>query len=429
MPSQDEVEEFAALLRHLKARTDLSYAALARPLSLNASTLHRYCAGEAVPPAFTAVERFAALCGADPSERVELHRRWILAVAARQRARTTATNASHATEATDATDATGCASSGAALDTAPPAPPAPVPAPRTPWYRRRAAVAAAVVTALAAALGGLSALTSTTAAKTAGPRHGSPAPTAPASPAHGLPPGTPTPKPTPAGGRSPNPSPSPSTPASESDSIKEAAPATTVPPLTWTVNSQLWATGCDHDYIIDKAPRQVPPPPLPQDAAPWARSQGAVHGGRTLVDITVQGRTDKAVVLEALRVRVVERAAPLKGTVYFTGQGCGADLDPRTFAVDLDTDRPVARPAQGGEGGTGTPARLPYRVSAKTPEVLMIDARTVDCDCSWYLELDWSSPGRTGTARIDDHGTPFRTSGTKGLPQYWYANDGWTPAN
>ncbi|MDX2756547.1 helix-turn-helix domain-containing protein, partial [Streptomyces scabiei] len=88
MPSQDEVEEFAALLRHLKGRTDLSYAALARPLHINASTLHRYCAGEAVPLGFTAVERFAALCGADPAERVELHRRWILAVAARRRSRT-----------------------------------------------------------------------------------------------------------------------------------------------------------------------------------------------------------------------------------------------------------------------------------------------------------------------------------------------------
>ncbi|MDX3283950.1 helix-turn-helix domain-containing protein, partial [Streptomyces scabiei] len=98
MPSQDEVEEFAALLRHLKGRTDLSYAALARPLHINASTLHRYCAGEAVPLGFTAVERFAALCGADPAERVELHRRWILAVAARRRSRTAAPPAPATTE-------------------------------------------------------------------------------------------------------------------------------------------------------------------------------------------------------------------------------------------------------------------------------------------------------------------------------------------
>ncbi|WP_369658170.1 hypothetical protein HEP85_45115 [Streptomyces sp. RPA4-2] len=91
-------------------------------------------------------------------------------------------------------------------------------------------------------------------------------------------------------------------------------------------------------------------------------------------------------------------------------------------------DRPIARSVQGGEGGTSTPAmRMPYRVSAKDPEVLLVDARTAGCDCRWYLEFDWSSQGRTGTERIDDHGLAFRTSAIKGLPRYWYARDGWTP--
>ncbi|WP_442811244.1 helix-turn-helix domain-containing protein [Streptomyces sp. NBC_00481] len=83
----DDIAEFALLLTRLKDRTDRSYAALARRLDMNASTLHRYCAGEAVPMDFTRIERFAAHCGASPEERVELHRRWILAVAARQRPR------------------------------------------------------------------------------------------------------------------------------------------------------------------------------------------------------------------------------------------------------------------------------------------------------------------------------------------------------
>lgn len=305
------------------------------------------------------------------------------------------------------------------------------PASRKPWYRHRVAVTAALVTALVATLGSLSALPSgrssangtdqVSGTTTAGTRHGSPSPSAPtsasASATHSRPTGSPSAKAPAADDHSSSPSKSPSA---------KAVPA--APPLTWTVNSQLWASGCDHDYVIDKAPQWVPPPPAPQDAIPWARTQGAVHGGQTLVDISVQGRTDAAVVLKALRVRVVGRAAPVKGTVYFTGQGCGGDLDPRSFAVDLDMDRPIARSVQGPEDGTGTPAkRMPYQVSAKDPEVLMVDARTVDCDCRWYLELDWSSQGRTGTERIDDHGLPFRTSGTKGLPHYWYAHDGWTP--
>ncbi|MFC5201089.1 helix-turn-helix domain-containing protein [Streptomyces kaempferi] len=60
----DDVAEFALLLTRLKERTDRPYAALARRLDMNASTLHRYCAGEAVPLEFSGIERFAALCGA-----------------------------------------------------------------------------------------------------------------------------------------------------------------------------------------------------------------------------------------------------------------------------------------------------------------------------------------------------------------------------
>ncbi|WP_413790262.1 helix-turn-helix domain-containing protein [Streptomyces griseomycini] len=87
MSAQDDVARFAALLRELKERTDRSYGSLARRLSMNTSTLHRYCAGEAVPVDFAPVERFAALCGASGGERLELHRRWLLAAAARQRPR------------------------------------------------------------------------------------------------------------------------------------------------------------------------------------------------------------------------------------------------------------------------------------------------------------------------------------------------------
>ncbi|MCX5215200.1 helix-turn-helix domain-containing protein [Kitasatospora sp. NBC_00240] len=465
MSSQDEVEEFAALLRRLKARTDRSYAALARRLDMNASTLHRYCAGEVVPLSFASVERFAAMCGAGPAERIELHRRWVLAVAARQRSRTVTESVPDAAGArsvdgeeppadgadgvdgadrvagadgvdgadgvaepvpavaadsvfTTAAASVPAAGAGASssVSAAPAAAPREAPgeshpgssrqheavsrpAPGRPWYRRRLAVTVAVVTALVAALGSLSALPS---GPSSAARDGQASGTAGARTAGAVPD-----------------SPAPSAPAT-------SGPA--APPLTWTVNSQLWATGCDHDYVIDKEPQQVPPPPAPQDAAPWARSQGAVHGGQTIVDISVQGLTDDAVVLEALRVRVVGRAAPVKGIVYATGQGCGGDMDPRSFTVDLDIDRPIARPAQGVAGGTSTPAiRMPLRVSSKDPEVLLVDARTVGCDCRWYLELDWSSLGRTGTERIDDQGVPFRTSGTKDLPHYWYPGGAWTP--
>ncbi|MFF7311514.1 helix-turn-helix domain-containing protein [Streptomyces sp. NPDC008137] len=412
----DDVGEFAALLRTLKERTDRSYGSLARRLAMNTSTLHRYCAGEAVPVDFAPVERFAALCGATPEERLELHRRWLLAVAARRRPRTAS----------------------AVEETAPPveekAPPVeekgdsdPAPLPRRPWYRRRrVAVGLAAACALLATLGSLSALPdgrrpAADRARTAGP--------APSDTTEAKAPDRSGTSPTPSGSPTTKPPSVSATPKNKPSPAPSSGPSTTPPasgqkpalPLTWSADSQVWNLGCGHDYVVAKPPRQVPPPPAPQDAGTWAATQGAVHGGETIVELSVQGRTDTAVVLNALRVRVVGRTAPAPGNAYAMDQGCGGAVTPRYFDVNLDKDRPIARAVAGSDTGVPIPAvRMPYRVSAKDPEVLLVTARTVTCDCRWYLELDWSSQGRRGTVRIDDAGRPFRTSGIKGLPRYMY---------
>ena len=76
---------FAGLLKELKERSGLSYGALGKRLHMSASTLHRYVNGDAVPVDYAPVERFARLCKATPEELVELHRRWVLADAARRK--------------------------------------------------------------------------------------------------------------------------------------------------------------------------------------------------------------------------------------------------------------------------------------------------------------------------------------------------------
>ncbi|MEV7980933.1 helix-turn-helix domain-containing protein [Streptomyces sp. NPDC086519] len=436
MPVRDDVEEFAALLRQLKDRTDRSYGSLARRLNMNTSTLHRYCAGEAVPLDFAPVERLAAFCGATPQERLDLHERWLCAVAARRRpSATESAGPAENVEPTPRAPAPAGASEpvespGAAAEPLAEASEAsPV---ARPWYRRRSTlVASAAVTVLLATLGSLAALpgdreaggtaarhtgsaaTTTTAAGDA-ERHRSGATGTAPDPASATPSSLSR-----SSGSSGSSAAASSSPAGHGTST---TPAPTTVPLTWTANSQLWELGCDHDYVIDKQPAQVPPPPAPQDAGTWAATQGAVHGGNTIVDVSVQGRSSTAVVLEDLRVRVVGRTAPAPGIAYSMADGCGGGLTPRYFAVDLDKDRPIARPVagEGPDGRTVSTMRLPYRVSATDPEVLRVKASTTGCDCRWYLELDWSSQGRSGTVRIDDHGRPFRTSSVKGLPHYWY---------
>ncbi|WP_398869549.1 helix-turn-helix domain-containing protein [Streptomyces cyaneofuscatus] len=49
VPKEAAVQEFAELVRALKARDGRSYEPLGRRLSVSASTLHRYCSGTTVP--------------------------------------------------------------------------------------------------------------------------------------------------------------------------------------------------------------------------------------------------------------------------------------------------------------------------------------------------------------------------------------------
>ncbi|WP_037705461.1 helix-turn-helix domain-containing protein [Streptomyces scabiei] len=449
----DDVAEFALLLARLKERTDRSYAALARHLGTNASTLHRYCAGEAVPKDFTGIERFAALCGASPEERVELHRRWILAAAARQRARPSDARRSSTPHDTTSTAASASVAparhsspSHEAPEPTPPADPRPGPTPpadRRPHAgrpRRRPVRSTVLAASLAIALAGLTASAS-------GPSSGggessalartTPEPSVSATYSGG---GPQSAAEHPSGGGESSASapttsePSASATLSDGDAQKNRESASPVPPsvpLTWTADSQLWQLDCDHDYVIDKPPQQVPPPPLPADAEAWAASLGAVHGRTTNLRISVQGRGSAAVVLEALHVRVAGRTTPAarRGIAYSTYEGCGAILIPRYFSVNLDAHRPLARSLPGNDPDRPAPAiGFPYKVSLREPEVLMLSASTESCTCDWYLELDWSSQGRTGTVRIDDHGRPFRTTSIEGLPHYWHPNPrGWVP--
>ncbi|WP_217180110.1 helix-turn-helix transcriptional regulator [Streptomyces sp. AC495_CC817] len=427
MSIQGDADEFAALLRRLKDRTDRSYGSLARRLNMNTSTLHRYCAGDAVPQDYAPVERLAAFCGATPQERLELHRLWLSAVAARQRVRTAdapeavttapapapdpapaaPTASEEKDEAEDAhtrahadTDGPLAGQGGPAEhpgDHPDPDGRSPSSAPRPlPWYRRRSVLAstAAACALLALTLVGFSALSDGRSSEA----EPDPSGTGPTST------GTTTP-----GG------------------ADRPTNASADPPLTWSVDPLVWDKGCDHDYVIDKPAAQVPPPPSEQDAEVWAATQNAVHGRRTKVRISVQGKSSAAVVLDALHVRVVGRDTPDGGTAYNMGQGCGSELTPRRFTVNLDADRPIVHPKDGEDGADGgrvLPAvRFPYRVSADDPEVLLVDATTQTYDARWYLELDWSSQGRTGTIRIDDDGRPFHTASIKGMPRYWYGTD------
>ncbi|MEV4876392.1 helix-turn-helix domain-containing protein [Streptomyces cyaneofuscatus] len=411
-------EALADRLRELRDGSGRTYAALARRIGVSGSTLHRYCTGQTVPAEFAPVERLAQLCGRTGEERQALHRLWLRADAERVERQEAGARAGAVPAAeAGAAEAAPAAEAGGAAETAlasaaeasgdagvgegsyPPgteapgrsAPPAatsvhrdedqPAPSPPRSLPVRRWVPALAVCAAVAA-------LALVLIAVFGGPAR-------------------------------------PDRPERQPPAARPAAP-----PFTWTTDDHVWRYGCGHAYLVARPPDAVPPPPPEADAETWAKKLGAVHAGETGVRITLQGTGERAVVLEALRIRVVARREPAVGRVHRMSSGCGGALTPRMFDVDLDVERPVARSVPGNDTGEPIAAvAFPYRVSAADPEVLLVTARTARCDCDWVAELRWSGGGRSGTVRIDDGGRPFRTSGAPGRPvhDYDYGARRWVP--
>ncbi|MFI6611311.1 helix-turn-helix domain-containing protein [Streptomyces sp. NPDC050507] len=464
-----EIQDFAALLRGLKERSGLSYGALAQKLHMSTSTIHRYCNGEAVPHDYAPVERFARVCRATSDELVALHRQWILADEAKRRGArkteavgtfepslvTSELSAPAAAEPVNrhepgpgpgqgpegeperGAEAEGNAEAEAAPDATVAEDVTPdvrsagaAPAPgRLSGKRLRVLLATAAVVALTVPTA--LAINHYSGERTREEGMDTPRSSAPVTPSRS---------------DSPSPSPSPSKPSpsatSGSASPSATAAKSTAPqgadgkagngvgsqgvPVTATLSAYNWDWPCDQYFLLDRDPKGMPPVPDTADRARrnWAAQLGGVDAGKMLIELTLQGASQQAVVLKALHVRVVKQEAATDWPAYSMGEGCGSGIVPQTFNIDLDDGQPVSRPVAGEDAGKVVAAKnFPYRVSSTDVEVFRLDAHTEDHDVTWYLELEWSSGGRSGMLRIDDNGKPFRTAGMMNRPVYEYRSD------
>ncbi|MGW0531012.1 helix-turn-helix domain-containing protein [Streptomyces sp. NPDC003032] len=412
------MDSLAELLRELKERSGLSYGVLAKRLHMSTSTLHRYCNGDAVPVDYAPVERFARLCKASPEELVEIHRRWILADAARGRKG----------EPEPAIPAS---------EEAEPEPePEPVPeAGGASKRRRRQALALGAAVAVVVGVGSvalaLNGRDDGGSKRDAG---------AAASVSSSGSPGDPSGK----GGRGKDTGTAddregkkgkPSDPDADSDSpSRKAGPRPEASqggggrkgpaaagegrsedlgvPIAARTRPYVYESPCSQHFLVNRKPNQVPQPPsVEQDAPGWAADLGAVSAGEQLIEVTVQGMGKDTVVLQGMSVRVQSTSSPLAWNDFQMGVGCGGNVSTKSFGVDLDDGTPRLTPKAGQRD-------FPYKVSESDPEVFYVKANTEAHDVRWYLELEWSSGKRHSVLRIDDQGKPFRTSGNEGRPTY-----------
>ncbi|MFD5316853.1 helix-turn-helix domain-containing protein [Streptomyces sp. NPDC127098] len=417
MSADTEIADLAALLEELKGRSGLSYGTLAKRLHLSASTVHRYCKGDGLPPEFATVERFARLCKARPEELVELHRRWIAADTAREREREQRVPAQESPAVAPVV----------AEEPAPREPPAP--SARRRW--RPALVAGALaLTATLTVSGGLllaaggddesdgtnaAGTTETTETTETGE-------TAPADPTEAASPEETAAAPT---------GPDDAADAEDAEGTEDPAGEQPPPggegpaPVTVATRAHAFENPCGNHYLVDAEPESVPPPPDEPGAPGWARAMGAVSAEQQYIELTVQAAADETVVLRDLSVRVTRTGDPLPWNLYTGYSACGGGpVETTAYDVDLDAATPQAT-AAGGQ------PELPLWVDETDPLVVYVTAHTDTRDVEWYLELAWTSGEREGVLVIDDEGQPFHTSATSGQPEWafplggteWYASD------
>ncbi|MFI6152954.1 helix-turn-helix domain-containing protein [Kitasatospora sp. NPDC051170] len=401
-----EADGFAAMLRELKERSGRSYGVLASRLHVSTSTLHRYCNGAAVPAEYAPVERFARVCGAEPAELVELHRRWILADAARRRepGGSGGAKVAEAAVAEPSVAAPAAAVPAAAPAVVPVVVPAVVPAVGEPgpvnepvagaggrsrWSRSRALAGAAAVVVLA--VGVPAYLMHSDGKRSADAAGATTAPTAAAAAVSAVP-----------------------------------TPEVLPDPFHVSVLATDWQNPCDQWFLSPRPPGKVTPPPTMFAANDsWAAAQEAVPAGHVRLQLTALGDSSQVVVLNAILIEVVSTQPAFKGYAYTPGSGCGGGLEPSSFAVDLDSSPP--RVTAVPETGKKTALDFPFQVSKTDPQVINVNATTRSQDVSWNIVLLYTAEnGRQARMTVNDHGKPFRTVGMKGVPAYFLNERTWT---
>lgn len=159
------------------------------------------------------------------------------------------------------------------------------------------------------------------------------------------------------------------------------------------------------------------------------RPPGAVAASGHSVIVTLQGLTDMKVVLQSMKAEVLNRKPAASG-VHLPGR-CGGGLIPRFFAVDLSAAAPTAVPREGNHGEkTIAPVSFPFTIVRDDVEQFIVEPSSPNEEVEWVLLVRWTAGARSGELRIDDQGTPFRTTAITAARKWCMTGGGdeWRPS-
>jgi hypothetical protein len=161
-------------------------------------------------------------------------------------------------------------------------------------------------------------------------------------------------------------------------------------------------------FVVPAELGQLDRPPSLEDSFEtvdnWRRDHNGVYANEVGVSFTARSDLNEPSIITALRVEVVDRRAPIQGTLI-EPSGAG-DLIPREVRADLEADPPKVTLSRGW--------RFPLTVSNENIELFTVTARVVNCYCFWRIHVDVVGPdGEATTQVIDDNGEPFAVTSTQ----------------
>lgn len=121
----------------------------------------------------------------------------------------------------------------------------------------------------------------------------------------------------------------------------------------------------------------------------------AITPSGSIYVITLEARSERAVVLQTARPAVTSREAPRRTcqTKHIAGV-----VEPRRFTTDLDAEKPQLH----AEGAT-----FPFIISSTDVEQFWLQPTCRDHQVAWNLEIDWICAGNRGTVVIGGPGGLF----------------------
>jgi hypothetical protein len=150
----------------------------------------------------------------------------------------------------------------------------------------------------------------------------------------------------------------------------------------------------------------------------WLKLNKGVDGGITKLQLVVQGKVEKPILISEMRVKVLHKLAPVTGIPV----GClpAANANYRAIEIDLDADPPRVKYLFDKK-------TFGFTVQAGEFENFNIVAVTTRGHYTWLIELDLVVDGDQRTIEVGTPSAPFETTARRSDANWgWDYDGGWT---